>query len=115
MTIGDNIRKLRESRELTLDDVAKVCKTGRQTIYKYEKGIIKNIPSDKIEAMAKLFRVSPIELMGWSESPLETLVNQIKEEETMLDRLMVVASTCSDEQIAKAIEYLQFLKDKYGE
>jgi transcriptional regulator with XRE-family HTH domain len=33
-----------------------------------EGGIINNIPSNKIEEMAKLFHCSPSDLMGWTDS-----------------------------------------------
>ena len=37
-------------------------------MYKYENNLITNIPSDKIEAVAKLGHVSPAYLMGWNTS-----------------------------------------------
>ena len=37
-------------------------------IYKYENGIVTNIPLDKIEKMANLFNVSPSELTGWEDN-----------------------------------------------
>ncbi len=64
-TIGERIKELRTQKGKTLDEVANYAKTTRQTIYKYENNIITNIPSDKIEAIAKLFHVSPSYLMGW--------------------------------------------------
>ena len=41
---------------------------SKQTLYKYENDIITNIPSDKIEAIAKLCGVSPAYLMGWDDN-----------------------------------------------
>lgn len=38
---------------------------SKQTLYKYENNIITNIPSDKIEAAAKIGNVTPAFLMGW--------------------------------------------------
>ena len=42
--------------------------TSKQNIYKYENNIITNIPSDKIELMAKIFNVSPCYIMGWDQT-----------------------------------------------
>ena len=42
--------------------------TSKQNIYKYENGIVTNIPSDKIELMAQIFNVSPCYIMGWDQS-----------------------------------------------
>jgi len=68
MTKGERIKKLRKDKKLTLDDLAEQLNTTRQTIFKYESDIITNIPSDKIEMMAKIFNVSPAYIMGWEES-----------------------------------------------
>lgn len=67
-TIGERIRKARNDKGLTLDDLAKCIDSTRQTIYKYENNIITNIPSDNIEKIAVLLDVSPIWLMGWSSN-----------------------------------------------
>lgn len=65
MAIGDNIKKCRLARDMTLEEVAKMVGISRQTMSRYENGIIGNIPSDKIERMAKAMRVSPGVIMGW--------------------------------------------------
>ena len=41
---------------------------SKQTIYKYEAGIVTNIPSDKIELIAKALRVQPEWIMGWTDT-----------------------------------------------
>lgn len=66
-TIGERMKKLRISRDLTLEDVAKLAGVSRQTIQRYESGVIGNIPSDKIEAIAKVLNVTPAYLMGWED------------------------------------------------
>ena len=71
-TIGDRIRSLRLSKDLTQEEVGKHIGTTKQTLYKYETGIITNIPIDKIDAMARLFDVSPAYLMGWEEPDTNT-------------------------------------------
>ncbi len=65
MTIGDKIKYLREQKGLTQEEVAIAVETTPQNIYKYEKGIISNIPLAKIEKLALLFGVTPWELAGW--------------------------------------------------
>ncbi len=68
MTIGDRIKAERLRLGYTLEDVARYTKVSRQTIQKYESGVISNIPSDKIEAIATCLHVSPGYLMGWEEA-----------------------------------------------
>ena len=72
MTIGKRLKIAREKREMTLDEVAILCKTTKQTIYKYENEIVTNIPYDKIVLLTKALDVSPSYLFGWEEvSPSE--------------------------------------------
>ncbi|MDU5915454.1 MAG: helix-turn-helix transcriptional regulator [Negativicoccus succinicivorans] len=65
--IGQRLRELRIQVGLTLDEVGKRIGVSKQAIYKYETGITTNIPLDKIEELAKLYRVSPAEIMGWGD------------------------------------------------
>ena len=70
MTIGERIKAAREAKQATQGELAKAAHTTKQTIYKYETGIVSNIPSDKIEAMAAFLNVSESYLMGWeAEAP----------------------------------------------
>ena len=72
MEIGERINYYRKLRGLTQEDVAISLGTTPQNIYKYEKGIIKNIPLTSIVAMSELFGISPAELAGMTEvSPKE--------------------------------------------
>lgn len=65
MNIGDRLKKLRIERDMTLEEVGAYIGASKQTLHKYENGLVTNIPSDKIELLAKLFRVSPAYIMGW--------------------------------------------------
>ena len=67
MTIGQRIRIARERRNMTLDEVARLCNTTKQTIFKYENEIVTNIPYDKIVLLATALDVSPSYLFGWDE------------------------------------------------
>ena len=65
MTKGDRIKHLRTDRSMTQSELASLLGTTKQTIYKYENGTIANIPSDRIEAIAQIFKVSPAYILGW--------------------------------------------------
>ncbi|MFQ7610087.1 MULTISPECIES: helix-turn-helix domain-containing protein [Blautia] len=67
MGLKENIKAKRIEKQMTLEELA--CKVGvsRQTIQRYESGTISNIPSDKIELMAKALETTPAYLMGWSD------------------------------------------------
>lgn len=65
MTVGERIKDLRERLNISQVDFANKINVSKQTLYKYENNIITNIPSDKIEAVAKIGNISPAYLMGW--------------------------------------------------
>lgn len=67
ITIGDRIKKKRLEKGITLEELGKKAGVSKVTIHRYESNIITNIPSDRIEAMAKALEVSPSYLMGWDE------------------------------------------------
>ncbi|MBP3308545.1 MAG: helix-turn-helix domain-containing protein [Clostridia bacterium] len=50
---------------MTLEELADAIGTSKQTIHRYENGIISNIPADKVLKLAAALDVSPAELMGW--------------------------------------------------
>ena len=69
--LKDNLKAARLQAGMTLDEVAQKVGVSRQTIQRYESGVIQNIPSDNIEKIASILDVSPGVLMGW-ESPDHT-------------------------------------------
>lgn len=64
MTISQNIKRRRQEVHMTLEEVAKIVGVSRQTIQRYESGIIASIPSDKIEKLAVALRTTPAYLMS---------------------------------------------------
>ena len=68
MTVGERIKKVRSKLGMSQVDFADKINVSKQTLYKYENNIITNIPSDKIEAAARLGNVSPAYLMGWDNN-----------------------------------------------
>lgn len=67
MTIGEKIRFLRVKNGLSQETLAKSLKTTKQAIYKYENGIVTNIPLEKIEILSSILNTTPAYLMGWEE------------------------------------------------
>lgn len=74
--VNENIKKYRLKKGLTLEALAELVGTSKQTIQRYESGVIGNIPSDKIEKISEILTVSPAILMGWERE----LNEQEKEE-----------------------------------
>lgn len=67
MTKGDRIKHLREKSKKSQVELADLIGVSKQTLYKYENNIVTNIPSDKIEAIAKYTASTPEYIMGWTD------------------------------------------------
>lgn len=65
MTKGQRIQTARKNVNLSQTEFATQIGVSKQTLYKYENDIITNIPSDKIELIAKFAKVTPEYIMGW--------------------------------------------------
>ena len=111
MSVGQRIKTAREQRNMTLEEVAKLCETTKQTIFKYENEIVTNIPYEKIVLLSKALDVSPSYLFGWEEkqsSPSElqltegekillNLFNRVPEDKQQLVLQMIRAALSSQE------------------
>jgi SOS-response transcriptional repressor LexA len=68
VTKGERIKHRREQLGISQTELAECIGTSKQNLYKYENDIITNIPSDRVEALAKSLNTSPAYIMGWDES-----------------------------------------------
>ena len=66
MTFGERLKMLRKEHGMTLEEVACAVGIGRATVYKYENGMIANVPPARVHALAQLFGVTRPYLMGWT-------------------------------------------------
>lgn len=88
MKIGDRIRIARENKGITQEELGRLCGTTKQTIFKYESGIITNIPLDRLELIADALDVSPAHIMGWEDiTTRERLLRAKNEVEHINDQL----------------------------
>lgn len=71
MALKDNIKSQRTRCEMTLEELAQKVGVSRQTIQRYESGVIKNIPSNNIEKIAVALHTTPEYLMGWTDDPID--------------------------------------------
>ena len=73
--LSERIKSLRKEKKLSLEQLADMIGTSRQTVHRYETGVIANIPHEKIEALAKALGTSPSSLMGWDDEEIPTFSN----------------------------------------
>ena len=117
-TKGDRLRALRENAGLTLEEVADYLFITRQAVYKYEKDIVTNIPSDRIEALAKLYHSTPEYIMGWEADSKVTSkkakpnVDFLAELDDGKKYIIEVMSSLSPKSREELMQFAEFLKSK---
>lgn len=62
-TYYDRLRELREDRDLTQADIAKILKTTQQVYSRYEKGI-NQIPIHHLITLCKFYKISADYVLG---------------------------------------------------
>ena len=120
MNIGDRIKTLRMNRDLSQTELAEKIGVSKQTLYKYENSLITNIPSDKIELLARYLGSSPAVLMGWEPNtdieedniwhPNYRMYNALLEDEDYC-LLLEAAAGCTKAQIKMATNMLNEFKN----
>lgn len=103
MTTGERIRKYREAKGFTQEDLGKLCNTTKQTIQKYEMGTVTNIPIERVEQIAKYLGTTPAILVGWKEEP---------ETNPIVQEIMDILTPMTKEQLAQVASYIKFVKSQ---
>lgn len=96
-TVGERIRRLRITKELTQEQLGQSIGVGKSTINKYESNIIA-IPNVKVVKLAKALDVTPAYLMGWNEENLS------KEQRAREDAAIIEAYHNATPEIQQAIQ-----------
>lgn len=119
-TIGDRIMQLRLHRGMTQTELAEAVGETKQTIYKYEHGIVANIPISKVEAIAKALRCPPSALTGWDEvqitdaerdAEMAALLDTLAKREDMR-MLFKLAQDATPDDVRAAVKIIEALRQK---
>ncbi len=78
MTTGQNIKKYRLQRKMTLEELSKEIGVSTQAIFKYENDIVTNIPLDRLEKLCIALKVKPQQLISWAEETTKNHINSVK-------------------------------------
>lgn len=126
MNTGDRIRYLRTQKKLTLDEVAASLGTIKQTIYKYEHGVVTNISDDKITALAKILDTTPAYLRCLIDDPdpklnyTDLVQRQVQMEKDILaetkdalDKVLIDRKQ-ADSRLLDAAHKICFMTPEYG-
>ena len=109
MSKGERIRDLRKEKGITQSEMAKLLRTTKQTISKYEKGIVTNIPSDRIEEIARILGTTPEYILGWEQVQIENQ-EPATEDDGLSEsqrKLIEFAKTLDEVQAGKVLQLMQ--------
>lgn len=67
MKMGEYIKQLRLQRGWSQDELGKKVNVNRAAVNKWETGVVENIKRSTIRDLAKVFDVSPSDLMCWDD------------------------------------------------
>lgn len=114
--LANRIKRLREERGLSQSELGQLVGTTKQTIYKYEKGIVANLKQTKIGKLAKALGVSPSYLLFGDEYPetngLAMLGKSVADKPTYIPtrRVPVLGPTAAGEPIIAEREYDEYVE-----
>lgn len=64
MKIGEQIKKIRTEKKISVDYIAKNLNVSKTTVYRYEDSSIEKIPVSCFNKLCEILNVTPAELMG---------------------------------------------------
>ncbi len=95
-----DLHSRRKELGLTLEDVGKAVGVGKSTVRKWETGYISNMGRDKIVALAKVLRISPLDILDPGRDNASD------------DEILAVYSKLSEHKKDKVIDYARKQLDK---
>lgn len=123
MTIGEKIKRLRQEKGMTQEELGKAIGVQKAAINKYELGIVVNLKKEKISQLAKALDVNPVWLMdddeAWPPMPstrsliakaIEENRKREEAEDREIDEIVDLYMSLSTEGRNNAKKYLLFLK-----
>ncbi|MDD5987328.1 MAG: helix-turn-helix transcriptional regulator [Eubacteriales bacterium] len=93
-SIGDRIRRLRFAAGLTLEDTGRAVGVSRQTVQRYESGIVKEIPRWRVLRLAALLDTTPEYLYGDTEDPQDKAKTAEDFAKEMIDATPTLMDAC---------------------
>lgn len=77
MTMGEYIKFLRTQKGWSQDELGKMVGVNRAAVNKWETGTVENIKRSTVKELARVFGVSPCDLMRWDD---ETNIQRVQKE-----------------------------------
>lgn len=90
--IGKKIKHLRQSLDLTQEELGQKIGVTKATINKYETGIVNNFSRPRIEQLADALNTSPAYLLGWEDMDEATAARALERLTTYNMRIQQITS-----------------------
>lgn len=104
MTTGERIKRSREQAGLSQTELAAMIKVSKQSLYKYENDIVKNIPLSVISDLANALGVSPSYLANFEDIHLV-----ISDTDPQVDQILSNAKKLNAQGLARLEQYSEDL------
>ena len=109
MLTGELIKYYRKRRGMTQDELAARLGTSKQTVSKYEKGIIANMKRETVLQIAQILDVDAAVLFGLdlNEITQAELIRDAIRQRPILGELLDIAKDMSDDDIRAMMRILR--------
>ena len=104
-TMSCRLTEGRELRGLSVAELAEQIGVTRQSIYKYENGLVVNLKRSILEKLAIVLDTTPTYLMGMEDSAQQANVQLTPQQSTLL----AAFDQLNEEGQTKAVEYVEDL------
>ena len=118
MTKGNRIKNRREELGMGQTELAKKVGISKQSLYKYEKDIVTNIPSNIIEKLSRALDTTPTFIMGWKENETDVIAEfedyyqSLSQKASRLAVYLDAFAKLSPESQDKVIDYMNYQIEK---
>lgn len=103
MPISERIKYYRELRGMTQEQLADAIGVRPQTIYKYEKDIVTNIPIERLKQIAAALGVDARDLVDWFDEDVDQLRDELRTNPA-LRTLLSASSKLTPDDLRKVID-----------
>lgn len=108
--IGLLIKNKRIEKGLTQGELGDMLGVGNTAVYKWEKGIVRNIKRSTIQTMADILGISPLNIVGFKVEDTERSTRKANQQIRWQRHFGNV--DFSDEEFTEIINYAQFVLSK---
>jgi len=111
MTTGEKIRRLRQEKGLTMEELGNMVGVKKAAIHKYETGLVVNIKRSTLTRLAQALEVNPEYLLDFDQSANTSPGPSMPSEETLIPYPVIgnIAAGYDSPAIEEATGYMEHI------